>query len=146
MAKQKGRELLIKIGDGQETEAFTTVCGLTSKTLGINNNDIDITTPNCDAPGGALWRELMEGIKSLTLSGNGVFEDTPSEITLLNLAMSPTPTASFQAIVPHLGTFEGAFLLSSMEYAGEMEGAVTYSMSLSSSGKITFTADPTPDP
>lgn len=47
---------------------------------------------------------------------------------------------SFQVIVPDFGTFEGSFHVDSIEYSGEMEGGVAYSVSLSSSGAVTFTA------
>jgi hypothetical protein len=33
MAKQLGRALLVKIGDGESSEAFSNLCGLNSKTL-----------------------------------------------------------------------------------------------------------------
>lgn len=141
MAKQKARELLIKISDGAATPAFNTICGLNSKTIGINNNTVDVTTADCGDPGGALWREISEGIKSLSLSGNGIFTDSAAEQELLTLALSATPIADFEAIVPDLGTFGGAFLVTTMEYAGEsVEGDVTYSVALDSSGVVTFTA------
>ena len=141
MAKQKGRELLIKKEVAATPGTFATACGLVSKTIGINNNQIDVTTPDCDTPGGPLWRELSEGIKSITVSGNGLFEDSAPEQEMVALAMADTPIGNFQVIVPDLGTFEGAFLLGAMEYGGEMEGSVTYTVTLESAGEITFTAD-----
>lgn len=141
MAKQKGRLMLIKIGDGvTPTEGFTTLCGLRSKTLTINNAEVDVTSADCDAPGGPLWTEVMEGVKRVTVSGNGYFKDEANEATLTTLAMSDTPIGNFQIIVPDFGTFEGAFLVSSVEYGGEQEDGVTYSLSLASSGEVTFTA------
>lgn len=141
MAKQKGRLMLIKIGDGvTPTEGFTTLCGLRSKTLTINNAEVDVTSADCDAPGGPLWTEVMEGVKRVTVSGNGYFKDEANEATLTTLAMADTPIGNFQIIVPDFGTFEGAFLVSSVEYGGEQEDGVTYSLSLASSGEVTFTA------
>lgn len=141
MAKQKGRLMLIKIGDGvTPTEGFTSLCGLRSKTLTINNAEVDVTTADCTTPGGPLWTEVMEGAKRLSVSGNGYFKDEANEATLSTLAMSDTPIGNFQIVVPDFGTFEGAFLLSSVEYGGEQEDGVTYSLSLASSGEVTFTA------
>lgn len=141
MAKQKGRLMLVKIGDGETpTEAFTTLCGLRSKTLTVNNTEIDATTSNCADPGGALWTEVMDGAKRLSVSGNGYFKDDTNERTLLDLAMADTPIGNFQIIVPDFGTFAGSFFLSSVEYGGEQEDGVTYSFALASSGAITFTA------
>lgn len=141
MAKQNGRELLIKIGDGGDpTEAFATLCGLNSKSITINNNEVDVTTPDCDTPGGALWAEVLAGVKRVGLSGNGYFEDSAAETTLNTLAMAADPHANFQVIIPHFGTFAGPFFLKSAEYGGESEGGVTYSVDLNSSGAVTFTA------
>lgn len=145
MAKQKGRLLLIKIGDGvTPTEAFTTLCGLKSKTLTINNNEIDVTTPDCADPGGPLWTEVMGGAKRVSVSGNGYFKDEASEARLLDVVhtgnASSDSIANFQIIVPDLGTFAGAFFVSSVDFGGEQEDGVTYSLSLASSGEVTFTA------
>lgn len=140
MAKQKGRLLLIKIGDGAGTEAFTTLCGLKSKTLTINNNEIDVTTADCADPGGALWTEVLGGVKRISVSGNGYFKDEVNETRMNTVAMSADPIANFQIIVPAFGTFAGAFFVSSVEYGGEQEDGVTYSLSLASTGAVTFTA------
>lgn len=146
MAKQKGRLLLIKIGDGAATEVFNTLCGLTTKTLTVNNNAYDVTTADCTTPGGQLWREVQTGMRMVEVSGNGYFEDSAAEEDLRALAFgtgaSDTANAigNFQIVVPDFGTFEGAFHVDSLEFGGEQENGVTYSLSLSSSGAVTFTA------
>ncbi|GHC12515.1 phage major tail protein, TP901-1 family [Gemmobacter nanjingensis] len=141
MAKQKGRKLLIKIGNGATpTEVFTVLCGLTSKTMTINNNEIDVTTADCTDPGGAMWTEVLAGAKRVSVSGNGLFKDEAAEATLNTLAMDDDPIANFQVIVPDFGTFRGGFFVSSVEYGGEQEGGVTYSLALASTGAVTFTA------
>lgn len=148
MAKQRARELLLKIGDGATpTEAFSTLCGLTTKTLTINNNVIDITTPDKTTPGGQLWSDVMTGMRSMSLSGSGIFEDDASEERFRVVAFGTGQTdtadaaASFQVILPDFGTFKGAFHVNSAEYGGEdQEGAVTYSLELQSKGAVTWTA------
>ncbi|OWU83808.1 hypothetical protein ATO6_15355 [Oceanicola sp. 22II-s10i] len=140
MAKQNGRELLVKIGDGEVSEAFATLCGLNSKSITINNNEVDVTTPDCTTPGGALWTEVLSGAKRVSISGNGFFEDSTAETRLNTVAMSADARANFQIIVPDFGTFEGEFHLASCEYGGETEGGVTYTITLNSSGAVTFTA------
>lgn len=146
MAKQKGRLLLVKIGDGAATEVFNVLCGLTTKQLTINNNAYDVTTADCDDPGGQLWREVMTGTRSVSVSGNGYFEDSATEDRLRAVVFGAGPAdaadavANFEIIVPDFGTFAGAFHVDSLEYGGEQENSVTYSVSLSSSGPVTFTA------
>lgn len=146
MAKQKGRQLLVKIGDGADPEVFATLCGLTTKTMTVNNNAYDVTTADCTTPGGQLWREVQTGMRSVNVSGNGYFEDSATEELLRASAVgtgesdTADAVASFQVIVPDFGTFEGAFHVDSLEFGGEQENGVTYSLSLSSSGPVSFTA------
>jgi TP901-1 family phage major tail protein len=140
MPKYQGRELLVKIRTATGPDVFSTLCGLTTKAITINNNEIDVTTADCTTPGGVLWTEVLGGAKRLSLSGNGFFEDSAAEAKLNTVALATDPSESYQIIVPGFGTFQGSFFLSSTEYGGEMEGGVTYSLSLASSGAITFVA------
>ena len=56
---------------------------------------------------------------------------------------SSAQTAAFknyQVIVPDFGTLTGSFMIASLEYAGEYNGEVTYSITLESNDYITFAA------
>ena len=44
MAAQKGSSLLVKIGDGASPEAFTTIGGLRSTSISLNDEAVDVTT------------------------------------------------------------------------------------------------------
>ena len=140
MAKQLGRALLVKIGDGEASEAFANLCGLNSKSLTINNTAIDVTTPDCTSPEGALWTETLAGLKNVSVSGDGFFEDSTTEARMNTVAMGADNKANFQVVVPDFGTYAGAFRITSLEFGGETEGGVTYSLSLESTGVITFAA------
>jgi TP901-1 family phage major tail protein len=140
MAKQLGRALLVKIGDGEVAETFSNLCGLNSKSLTINNSSIDVTTPDCTTPEGALWTATLAGLKNLSLSGDGFFEDSTAEARMNTVAMSADNAVNMQVVVPDFGTYAGAFRISSLEFGGETEGGVTYSISLESNGAVTFTA------
>ena len=140
MAKQLGRALLVKIGDGQATETFANLCGLNSKSLTINNSSIDVTTPDCTTPAGALWTETLNGLKNVSVSGDGYFEDSTAEARMNSVAMGADNACNFQIIVPDFGTYAGSFRIASLEFGGETEGGVTYSLSLESTGAVTFTA------
>lgn len=142
MATQKGRLMLVRMKGEAGAQPYPNLCGLRSKTLTINNNEIDVTTPDCADPGGPLWTKVMEGVKRLNISGNGFFEASATEKDLATTALSATPMDDFEIVVPELGTFHGTFLISNYELGGEMEGGVTSSFSLASSGIVTFTAEP----
>lgn len=136
MAAQKGSALLLKIGDGGSPESFTTVGGLRSTSITQNDEAVDIT--NKDSSGN---RELLAngGIRSVSISGSGVFTDAASETTLEG-DFGASTFSNYQVIVPDFGTYEGAFMVASLEYGGEYNGEVTYSVTLESSGAVTFTA------
>jgi TP901-1 family phage major tail protein len=140
MAKQLGRALLVKIGDGEASEAFSNLCGLNSKSLTINNSSIDVTTPDCSTPGGALWTETLNGLKNVSVSGDGYFEDSNAEARMNTVTMGADNACNFQIIVPDFGTYAGSFRIASLEFGGETEGGVTYSLSLESTGAVTFAA------
>lgn len=138
MAAQKGDSLLIKVGDGATpTEGFTTIAGLRTKTLTINAEQVDIT--NADTT--SKMRQLLAGagIVSLSVSGDGVFTDAATDTTLKTEMLAQT-IKNYQVVVPGFGTFEGAFQLTQLEYAGEYNGEATWSLALESAGDVTFAA------
>jgi len=135
MAAQKGRALLMKIGDGASPETFTTIGGMRSTNITLNDETVDIT--NKDSTNNA--RELLAqgGIKSGTVSGSGVFTDSASETTLYG-KWHASSNANYQFLVPDLITITGAFQLTTLEYAGEYNGEVTYSFTFESAGDLTI--------
>ena len=46
----------------------------------------------------------------------------------------------YQIVIPDFGTVEGVFQITSLEFAGEHNGEVTYNVSFESAGALTFTA------
>ena len=134
MAAQKGSSLLLKIGNAGSPEAFTTIGGLRSTSITMNDEAVDIT--NKDSSG---VRALLAngGVQSTSISGSGVFTDAASEATLRG-KFGASSFSNFQVIVPDFGTYTGAFMVASLEYAGEFNGEVTYSVTLESSGTVTF--------
>ncbi len=136
MTAQRGRDLLLKIGDGAEPEVFTTVAGLKAKTLAFNSASIDVT--NADSSDG--WRELMAGgIKSAALSGSGVFKDAASDAALRGAFFAGT-APNWQVVIPGFGTVQGPFRLTALQYDGPHDGEVKISLSLASAGALAFTS------
>lgn len=140
MAAQKGSALLLKIGADASAAAasdtYTTVGGLRSTSVTLNQESVDIT--NKDSSNA---RELLAdaGVESVSISGSGVFTDASSEATL-RTAFGGANIPNFEIIIPDLGTYQGKFHIASLEYAGEYNGEVTYSVTLESSGSVSFTA------
>lgn len=135
MSAQKGKDLLIKIGDGADPETFATVAGLRATTLAFNAQTIDITS----ADSANMWRELLDaGVKSATLSGSGVFKDAASD-EALRIAFFNQTLPNFQIAIPNFGTVTGPFKITSLQYDGPYDGEVKISLSLASAGALAFT-------
>jgi len=135
MAAQQGRAVLMKIGDGASPEAFTTIGGMRSTTLTLNDETVDIT--NKDSTNNARELLAQAGIKSGTVAGSGVFTDSASETTLYGKWHAST-NSNYQFLVPDLITVTGAFQLTTLEYAGEYNGEATYSFTFESAGDLTI--------
>ena len=135
MSAQKGKDLLVKISDG--AGGFTTVAGLRTRRLAFNAETVDVT----NAESANRWRELLDGagVKRASVSGRGLFKDAASDALMRQTFFDGTIVA-YQIVIPDFGTVQGAFQLTSLEFAGEHNGEVTYDVAMESAGELTFTA------
>ena len=46
---------------------------------------------------------------------------------------------TFQVVIPDFGMVEGPFQITSLEFAGQHDGELTYELALESAGELTFT-------
>ncbi len=134
MAAKKGKDLLLKIDDGS---GFVTVAGLRSRKIAFNAETVDVT----HAESAGRWRELLEGagVRRASISGRGLFRDATSD-ALLRETFFNGAIKSFQIVIPDFGTIEGLFQMTSLEFAGEHNGEVTFDAALESAGALSFTA------
>ena len=135
MAVQAGKDLLVKVdmtSDGQ----FETIAGLRATRVNFNAEAVDVTT--LDSQGG--WRELLvgAGVRSANISGSGVFRDAGTDERARQLFFDGL-TPDFQVVIPDFGEVEGPFQVTSLEYAGTLNGEATYELSLQSAGELIFT-------
>ena len=128
MAAQKGREMLLKL-------ATATIGGMQTTSMQFGETTVDVTTFDSTS----AWRELLQwaGVKSMSVSGSDVFKDTAAENAVRTDAFNGT-FGAWDIVVPGLGTFSGSFHIDSLEYSGQHDGEVKFSLTLSSSGVVTF--------
>ncbi|SNR60869.1 phage major tail protein, TP901-1 family [Puniceibacterium sediminis] len=136
MGAQNGKDLLIKVdltGNGQ----FQTIAGLRATRVSFNADTVDVTS--LESQGG--WRELLAGagVKTAAISGSGVFKDASTDERARQIFFDGE-TPNFQVVIPDFGVVEGAFQVTSLEYAGSHNGEATYEMSLASAGSLSFVA------
>ncbi len=136
MGAQNGKDLLIKVdmaADGQ----FTTLAGLRATRVSFNAETINVTS--LESQGG--WRELLAGagVRSVSISGSGVFRDADTDERARQLFFDGE-APDFQVVIPDFGIVEGPFQVTAIEYGGSHNGEATYELSLASAGNLTFTA------
>ncbi|MCK4712160.1 MAG: phage major tail protein, TP901-1 family [Marinosulfonomonas sp.] len=135
MGAQNGKDLLIKL-DMTGTGFFETIVGLRATRISFNAEAVDVTS--LESQGG--WRELLggAGVKSAAISGSGVFKNAGTDERARQIFFDGE-TPGFQVIIPDFGTIEGAFQITSVEYAGSYNGEATYELSMASASALTFT-------
>ena len=73
------------------------------------------------------------------MSGRGLFKDAATD-ALMRQTFFDGAVKDYQVVIPDFGTVEGPFQITSLEFAGEHNGEVTYELSLESAGALTFAA------
>ena len=134
MAVQAGKDLLVKV-DMTTDGNFETLAGLRATRISFNAEAVDVTA--LDSQGG--WRELLAGagVRSAAISGSGVFRDAAMDERARQLLFDGL-TPDFQVVIPEFGVVQGPFQVTSLEYAGQLNGEATYELSLASAGQLQF--------
>ena len=134
MAVQAGKDLFVKV-DMSTDGNFETIAGLRATRISFNAEAVDVTA--LDSEGG--WRELLAGagVRSAAISGSGVFRDEATDERARQLLFDGL-TPNFQVVIPQFGIVEGPFQVTSLEYAGQLNGEATYELSLASAGQLQF--------
>lgn len=142
MVAQKGHDAYIKFGNGASpSESFTAYAGMQNVSLSINNNLIDVTAPDASDPGGVLFKETIGGVKSLSVSGDGLFGDHATQVRVNTVALSDDPHLNVEITIDGYGTYKGKFGISSFELTGGTDSALTFSATFENNGAVTYTAD-----
>lgn len=135
MAAQKGKDLLLKIGDG--AGVFVTIAGLRTRRIALNADTVDVT----DAESAGRWRELLDGagVKRASVSGTGIFKDQSSDL-MLRQTFFDGLLRDWQIVIPNFGVLQGPFQISNLDYRGEHSAEITFDIALDSAGALIFTA------
>jgi TP901-1 family phage major tail protein len=136
MAAQKGKDLLLKV-DSTGAGVFTTIAGLRSRAIAFNAETVDVTHQES----AGQWRELLEGagVKSVRLTGAGIFKDAASDELVRSYVFNGT-IRDWQVVVPDFGTIEAPFQITSFELTGRHDGEIAFEIGVESAGEVVFTA------
>ena len=129
---ERGSAFLLKVGDGAAAAAFATVAGLRTTQFAINGEAVVVT--NKDSGG---WRQLLSGagIRSVSVSGAGVFTGSAAEARIKASALAGT-IDDYRLSFESGDSMTGRFLVTRLDYAGDFNGERSYTLSLESSGAV----------
>jgi TP901-1 family phage major tail protein len=132
MPAEKGSAFLLKVGDGAAAPVYSTVAGLRTTQLSINGDAVVITNK-----GSGGWRDLLSGagVRSVSVSGAGVFTGSASEVRIKNNALSGL-VDDYELSFESGERLRGRFLVTRLDYAGDFNGERSYTMALESSGAV----------
>jgi TP901-1 family phage major tail protein len=135
MAEQAGKDMLLYVSDGMS--GWTAFAGLRPTRIALNRETVDIT--NKDSTN--HFRELLKaaGVKSCSFAGGGVFLDAAVDETVRADFFADTET-EYRVLVPDFGTFDGVFQITNLEFEGDYNTAVNFTIQLESAGDLTFTS------
>ena len=138
MSAQRGKDLLLKIGDNGAPETFSTIGGLRARSLSLNAQSVDVT--HASSTGG--WRELLAGagVRQASVNGAGVFLNEAAA-DIVRAAFFASDIRNWRIIIPGFGEIAGRFQIANLDYAGDYDGEATMALALESAGELQFTPE-----
>lgn len=132
MSYQKGSDMLLK-ADTDGAGTYVTIAAIQAKDLAIDGRPVDVTNQDSSNK----WQELLagSGIKSLKVSGRGVFDGSAVATTVVNYALNNT-IRNWRVVVPVLGTFTFLAMVTQVKYVGPHDKEIQYDISLESAGSV----------
>ncbi|MCG2839759.1 phage tail protein [Sandaracinobacter sp. RS1-74] len=132
MAVESGAAFLLKMSDGGAPEQFRTVAGLRTTQMSIATGQVVVTNKGSDG-----WRDLLPagGVRSVSISGAGVFTGSDAELALKARALTGA-LDRFEVSFEGGERLRGSFQVARLDYSGDFNGERTYTLALESSGPV----------
>lgn len=132
-----GNAIVVSIKNNAGTPAYEPVLGLRTRAIKMNSESVDIT--NVDSTN--QWRELLDatGIKSASISGDGVFKDN-SATEEVREAFFAGSQRDWKFSIPGFGDLVMAGRITELSFSGGYNDAVMVSVTIESAGELAFTA------
>lgn len=136
MPSQKGRDLLLKIGNGGNPETFATIGAARTVAMTVNNQPVDNTTMDS---GGFQGLQADAGVQTMQLSLEGFFKDGAAEESLRAAAFGRS-SDNYELLFPNGDKYAAAFVVQDYRRGGNHDGLETFAVTLARNGAGTFTA------
>ena len=132
MPAEKGSAFLLKVGDGAAVPSYSTVAGLRTTQLAINGDAVVVTNK-----GSGGWRELLSGagVRSVSVSGTGVFTGSAAELRIKANALAGT-LDDYELSFESGERLRVRFFVALLDYAGGFNVFRSYTLALERSGAV----------
>jgi predicted secreted protein len=135
MTSQKGRGLLLKIGDGEDPEVFNAIGAARATQMLLNNQPAETTS----MAGNGMREYLSEaGLQSLAVKLDGLFKDAAAEERLREAAFS-RGAMNYELQFPNGDKYAARFVVQEYQRGGTFDGLEVFSVTLARSGAGVFT-------
>ena len=127
-------------------QPWVSILGVSNVNPTFNGETVDVTT---NADSGCMERKPTSGLHSMSLSGDGVLDDSADGLGIFNglflAARAPNAAADaglgdFRLVVPGFGQWVAKFQVTAFTPGGNYNDAGRLSFTLESSGPITYSA------
>lgn len=132
MAVESGAAFLLRLHEGGQGENYQTIAGLRTTQMSFNTDPVVVTNK-----GSGGWRELLPsgGVRSVSISGAGVFTGSLAEQRLKQIAMAGS-VDRFEVSFESGDRLRGNFQVTRLDYAGDFNGERSYTLAIESSGPV----------
>jgi len=135
---------LIKLGDGEEVEAFTLICGIEDVAINGGVNTTDRFVRDCTTPGAVPTRKVKVNGRQLDISGTGL-SNTQEEVRL-NGALGKRRNYRVELYRDDetdagvlLGTYAGTFVMTTKNLNTSRNSDASMEVNLANHGDWTYT-------
>lgn len=139
----KGSKVLIQLGDGAGTEAFTAPCALTTKGINLSAEANEFNVPDCDDPDAPTFTERVVSALSAGVSGSGTLamESLATWRTWWLSGLSKNIRVKLdESAANGGGHFAMAAVLTTLNIGGNNGELATIEVEIASDGEVTWVA------
>lgn len=138
-----GTKLLVQIGNGAGPEVFAHDCLINAERgIAFSADTNEFIVPDCTNPDDPAWKEVTKDGLSATITGGGMLHT--SSVSTWFAWLTDDATKNVRVLLNGVtlanggGHWAGAFHLTAFEVTGNRNEKVTVSVTLMSSGAITW--------
>lgn len=132
----KGKNLLIKANTGTpETPEYTSILGQRGGSIEIGSDTSDITSKDS-----GNWTESEYTFNNWSASVEGLLKEDDPAITKIRSEHAAQNKVLVQVEMPNGDMYEGQTLITGLSIEGAHDDEVTYSIELTGTGELGFTA------